>query len=210
MEIATNTLRFRCPNSGREVDSGIGAHWDARLISIRVRCPICKDLHEWLVADESLGTVSPGRPSLKGYSIGQSAKCTSGFSHGNSGNIIVCGDYEGDLNAIVDNLNPLQWSCGYSGRMHEWTVEQDCINKSEREIIVPNGDVPDPSVRPIGHIFVLRDRRCFADESNNGKHTKASLVFSITTNIRSASLVLLFHRTSTRARLNLYQCADQV
>jgi hypothetical protein len=66
MEIATNTLRFRCPNSGREVDSGIGAHCGARLIGIRVRCPICEGLHEWLVADESLGAVSPADHHSKG------------------------------------------------------------------------------------------------------------------------------------------------
>ena len=30
------------------------------------------------------------------------------------GKIIVCGDYEGDLNAIVNNLNSLQWNA--SGR----------------------------------------------------------------------------------------------
>jgi two-component sensor histidine kinase len=57
-EIATNTLRFQCPISGRELDSGIGAHWGARLISIRLRCPICEDIHEWLVAHESLAADS--------------------------------------------------------------------------------------------------------------------------------------------------------
>jgi two-component sensor histidine kinase len=58
MEIATNTLRFQCPISGRELDSGIGAHCGARLISIRLRCPICEDIHEWLVAHESRGANS--------------------------------------------------------------------------------------------------------------------------------------------------------
>ena len=52
----TKTLRFRCPNTGREVDSGISARRSTHLISIRVRCPICEDLHEWQVADESPGT----------------------------------------------------------------------------------------------------------------------------------------------------------
>jgi two-component sensor histidine kinase len=66
MEIATNTLRFRCPKSGREVDSGIAAQCGDRLISIRVRCPICEDLHEWLVAHVSLGTVSPADHRTKG------------------------------------------------------------------------------------------------------------------------------------------------
>jgi two-component sensor histidine kinase len=57
MEIATNTLRFQCPISGRELDIGIGAHWGARLISIRLRCPICEDIHEWhesVAADSSV------------------------------------------------------------------------------------------------------------------------------------------------------------
>jgi|HubBroStandDraft_4_1064222.scaffolds.fasta_scaffold263855_2 two-component sensor histidine kinase len=56
----SHTLRFQCPNSGREVDSRISAHSGARLISIRIQCPICESLHEWQVANESLGTASNG------------------------------------------------------------------------------------------------------------------------------------------------------
>jgi two-component sensor histidine kinase len=52
--IEINTLRFQCANSGREVDSGISTRCRSHLISIRVHCPICEDLHEWQVADESL------------------------------------------------------------------------------------------------------------------------------------------------------------
>ena len=52
-DTAMNTLRLQCPATSREVDSGISRH---RLISIRARCPICKDLHDWQVADGSLGT----------------------------------------------------------------------------------------------------------------------------------------------------------
>jgi two-component sensor histidine kinase len=52
-----DTLRFQCPATSREVDSGISTHRSTRLISIRARCPICEDLHEWQVADGSLGTV---------------------------------------------------------------------------------------------------------------------------------------------------------
>lgn len=55
--VETNTLRFQCPNVGREADSGVSTHCGARLISIRVRCPICKDLHECRVADGSLGAL---------------------------------------------------------------------------------------------------------------------------------------------------------
>src|SRR5271170_1860967 len=46
-----DTLRFQCPNTDREVDSGIGTHCGVRLVSIRVRCPICENLHVWRVAD---------------------------------------------------------------------------------------------------------------------------------------------------------------
>ncbi|HEY2533236.1 MAG TPA: sensor histidine kinase [Xanthobacteraceae bacterium] len=53
-EGAAGTLRFQCPNTGREVDSGIGAHCAARLISIRVLCPLCDNLHEWLVTGRKL------------------------------------------------------------------------------------------------------------------------------------------------------------
>jgi two-component sensor histidine kinase len=56
-ERAANTLRFQCPNTGREVDSGIGTHCGARLISIRVLCPLCEDLHEWQVTGPNLEAV---------------------------------------------------------------------------------------------------------------------------------------------------------
>jgi two-component sensor histidine kinase len=51
-----NTLRFQCPNTGHEVDSGIGAHRSTCLIGILARCPICENLHEWRVADRNHGT----------------------------------------------------------------------------------------------------------------------------------------------------------
>jgi two-component sensor histidine kinase len=51
--IELNTLQFRCPNTGREIAIGVNTHHGVRLVSIRVRCPICKNLHEWQVADES-------------------------------------------------------------------------------------------------------------------------------------------------------------
>jgi two-component sensor histidine kinase len=56
-ERAANTLRFQCPNTGREVDSGIGTHCGARLISIRVLCPLCEDVHEWQVTGRNLEAV---------------------------------------------------------------------------------------------------------------------------------------------------------
>jgi two-component sensor histidine kinase len=54
-ESAADTLRFRCPNNGRIVDSGISTRRGARLISIRILCPICELVHEWRVADGRLG-----------------------------------------------------------------------------------------------------------------------------------------------------------
>ena len=56
-EGAANTLRFQCPNTGCEVDSGIGTHCGARLVSIRVLCPLCEDLHEWQVTGRNLEAV---------------------------------------------------------------------------------------------------------------------------------------------------------
>jgi two-component sensor histidine kinase len=56
MESEENTLRFRCPDTGRTVDSGISTRGAARLISVRVQCPICENIHEWRVADGGLGT----------------------------------------------------------------------------------------------------------------------------------------------------------
>jgi len=56
MESEENTLRFRCPDTGRTVDSDISTRGAARLISVRVQCPICENIHEWRVADGGLGT----------------------------------------------------------------------------------------------------------------------------------------------------------
>jgi two-component sensor histidine kinase len=53
-ESEADTLQFRCPNSGRTVDSGISTRRGARLISIRIQCPVCENLHEWRVADGNL------------------------------------------------------------------------------------------------------------------------------------------------------------
>ena len=92
----------------------------------------------------------------------------------NFGKIMVCGDYEGNLKAIVDKLNSLRWSFESVGG-REWAVEQSSghdrgANKKrhkKREKIVLNGDLPDPSLRPVGKIFVLKDgRRCFADAAD--------------------------------------------
>jgi two-component sensor histidine kinase len=56
-DIALDAPRFLCPKTGREVDSGIRLSPGTRLISLRVRCPICEGVHEWQVAHQSAGTV---------------------------------------------------------------------------------------------------------------------------------------------------------
>jgi hypothetical protein len=89
---------------------------------------------------------------------------------GNYGTIIVAGDYEGDLKAIVDSLNSLRWNFGDSdGAHHEWTVEQGWFQRSsgERGIIVLKGDVPCPSLRPMGRFVVSKKgRRCLAADAD--------------------------------------------
>ncbi len=86
------------------------------------------------------------------------------------GKIIVCGDYEGDLNAIVKKLNSLQWTYSSSRVKPEWAVERSGVSRlyEWREVIVLKGDVhPNASLRPIGDIFVLHDgRRRFADDAD--------------------------------------------
>jgi two-component sensor histidine kinase len=56
-KIAMNTLRLECPATGREVDSGITTYPGTRLISVRIRCPVCEGLHEFQVADGGVGMV---------------------------------------------------------------------------------------------------------------------------------------------------------
>ena len=47
----------------------------------------------------------------------------------NFGKIMVCGDYEGNLKAIVDKLNSLRWSFASVGG-REWAVEQSSAHTS--------------------------------------------------------------------------------
>jgi two-component sensor histidine kinase len=61
-----NTLRFQCPATGREVDSGISTRRGTRLVSIRAQCPVCEELHEWQVADAGPGAVVPARHHANG------------------------------------------------------------------------------------------------------------------------------------------------
>jgi hypothetical protein len=79
--------------------------------------------------------------------------------------IIVCGDYEGDLKAIVDGLNSLRWSFGFwDDEQPSWAVKESL----NRQIIVVTGNVPCPSLRPMGHFLVLKNgRRCLAGYADN-------------------------------------------
>ena len=51
-------LIFVCPNTGREVDSGveteIGTLLRIRQENVRALCPACGEVHEWSVRDASL------------------------------------------------------------------------------------------------------------------------------------------------------------
>jgi hypothetical protein len=51
-------LHFVCPNSGRDIDAGIGTELETllRIKSklIRITCPICHEQHEWHVSDALL------------------------------------------------------------------------------------------------------------------------------------------------------------
>jgi hypothetical protein len=89
------------------------------------------------------------------------------------GKIMVFGDYEGNLEAIVDKLNLLRWS--FDSVRCEWAVEKSTAaergdnkkGRKRREVIVLNGDLPDPSLRPVKKSFVLKDgRRCFAGDAD--------------------------------------------
>jgi hypothetical protein len=98
------------------------------------------------------------------------------------GRIMISGDYEGDLKAIVDSLNSLRWSFRDSdGEQQEWVVEHRSVEKFSRtgtreecEIIVLNGNIRCPSLRPMGHFLVLKNgRRCFADDAESFIEWKA-------------------------------------
>ncbi|CAN0182509.1 unnamed protein product [Phaeothamnion confervicola] len=51
-------LHFICPNTGQEIDVGIGSELDTllriRSNKVRARCQTCGELHEWKVRDAQL------------------------------------------------------------------------------------------------------------------------------------------------------------
>jgi two-component sensor histidine kinase len=97
-EIVMNTLRFQCPATRREVDSGISTHPGAHLISIRVRCPICEGLHEWQAANGSLGTVSSADHRSNGARFTEEQSALQDF-RGPSAEVIELRDQ------LLDELN---------------------------------------------------------------------------------------------------------
>jgi hypothetical protein len=93
-----NTLRFQCPNTGRKIDSGINTHRHTRLSRVRVRCPICEDLHEWQVVDGSLGTVFSAGHHSNGARLTKAQSALQNFQ-GPSTEIIQLRDQ------LLDELN---------------------------------------------------------------------------------------------------------
>jgi hypothetical protein len=63
-----NPLRFRCPVSGREIESDFAADAHTlsmiRLFSVRLHCPACDRLHEFKVVN-ALPDASGGQPVAK-------------------------------------------------------------------------------------------------------------------------------------------------
>jgi len=57
-------LYFVCPNTGRDVDTGIETELDTllriRTAPIRVTCPVCGEVHEWRVRDAQLTNAVDG------------------------------------------------------------------------------------------------------------------------------------------------------
>lgn len=82
--IGMNTLRFQCPNTGRQVSSGVSAHGRTRLISIRARCPICEDVHEWQVADGGYCTVLSAEHRSKGARLAKAQSALQDFQGRNA------------------------------------------------------------------------------------------------------------------------------
>jgi hypothetical protein len=55
-------LYFVCPNTGRNIDAGIETDLETLLRiktqTIEIDCPICRERHEWRVADAKLATAA--------------------------------------------------------------------------------------------------------------------------------------------------------
>jgi len=61
-------LYFVCPNTGRDIDAGIETDLETLLRiktqTIEIECPICRERHEWRVADARLATAALPLPPI--------------------------------------------------------------------------------------------------------------------------------------------------
>jgi hypothetical protein len=55
-------LYFVCPKTGREIDAGIETELETllriRMNTVRMRCPLCGERHEWSVSEAQLATAA--------------------------------------------------------------------------------------------------------------------------------------------------------
>ena len=96
--VETNSLRFQCPNTGREVDGAVSPHCGACLISILGRCPVCEDLHEFRVANGSLGALLSADEEPNDAQLNKALEVLQVF-HGASAEIIELREQ------LLDELN---------------------------------------------------------------------------------------------------------
>lgn len=80
--IERNKRRFRCPNTGREVN-GVSTHGETRPIRIRAQCPICGDIHEWQIVDQDCRIIAADRHS-KDARLTQAQSARPGFQRRNT------------------------------------------------------------------------------------------------------------------------------
>ena len=57
-------LYFVCPNTGRNIDAGIETLLRIKTQMIEIECPICRERHEWRVADARLATAALPLPPI--------------------------------------------------------------------------------------------------------------------------------------------------
>lgn len=69
MTPGVNALRFRCPNSAREIESDFSADAHTlsmiRLFSVRLLCPACGELHEFKMAEALAFPAGEGMPAQR-------------------------------------------------------------------------------------------------------------------------------------------------
>src|SRR5271169_7077312 len=131
-EGASDTLRFQCPNTGREVDSGVDAHCGARLISIRVLCPLCEDLHEWQITGRNLGIVLSAEDQSSDAQLNKTRKGPPGFRGQNPELIELREQLLEETNQRLKNN--LQVLYGGSGEVSRWNNGPERVAFSDSRI----------------------------------------------------------------------------